>query len=119
MAFCRNCGNELNDGAKFCPKCGSKTDNGYVAQQQAYQPPQEPVYETDEYEELKIWEKVICFLVPLCGFILFINNWREEALKAESALKYAFWGTVASTVFSLIMYWEGYCRLGQIITGKY
>jgi len=23
MAFCGNCGNELKDGAKFCPKCGS------------------------------------------------------------------------------------------------
>lgn len=25
--FCRNCGNELEDGAKFCDKCGSATDN--------------------------------------------------------------------------------------------
>lgn len=23
MAFCRNCGTELSDGAKFCPKCGT------------------------------------------------------------------------------------------------
>ena len=22
MAFCGNCGTQLNDGAKFCPKCG-------------------------------------------------------------------------------------------------
>lgn len=35
MAFCKNCGNKLDDGAKFCPKCGSPTDstqpNGNVA----------------------------------------------------------------------------------------
>lgn len=23
MAFCKNCGNELREGAKFCPKCGN------------------------------------------------------------------------------------------------
>ena len=25
MAFCVNCGNELKDGANFCPKCGFST----------------------------------------------------------------------------------------------
>lgn len=24
MAYCSNCGNRLSDGAKFCPKCGTK-----------------------------------------------------------------------------------------------
>jgi uncharacterized membrane protein YvbJ len=24
MAFCQNCGNELNDGDAFCPECGAK-----------------------------------------------------------------------------------------------
>ncbi len=34
--FCQKCGNELNDGAAFCPKCGTKiggeeqTNNAYV-----------------------------------------------------------------------------------------
>lgn len=23
MAYCKNCGNELREGAKFCPKCGN------------------------------------------------------------------------------------------------
>ena len=23
MPFCSNCGNEINDNAKFCPKCGT------------------------------------------------------------------------------------------------
>jgi hypothetical protein len=26
MAFCSNCGNKLDDGAKFCPKCGTPID---------------------------------------------------------------------------------------------
>lgn len=24
--FCENCGNELNEGQKFCPKCGHKLE---------------------------------------------------------------------------------------------
>ena len=23
MVFCKNCGNKLEDGTKFCPKCGN------------------------------------------------------------------------------------------------
>ena len=23
MAFCSNCGNKLEDGARFCPRCGA------------------------------------------------------------------------------------------------
>jgi hypothetical protein len=33
MAFCGNCGNELREGAKFCPKCGTDV-NGYQDQQE-------------------------------------------------------------------------------------
>lgn len=36
--FCGNCGNELREGAKFCPKCGAMTR---LARQQE-QPPAEP-----------------------------------------------------------------------------
>lgn len=26
--ICKKCGNQLNDGAQFCPRCGQKTENG-------------------------------------------------------------------------------------------
>ena len=39
MAFCRNCGNQLNDGIKFCPKCGQAVV-GVNQQQVSQQPPQ-------------------------------------------------------------------------------
>jgi RNA polymerase subunit RPABC4/transcription elongation factor Spt4 len=26
MAFCQKCGNQVSDGAGFCPACGTKTD---------------------------------------------------------------------------------------------
>jgi len=30
MAFCNNCGHELEDGVKFCSNCGASTENGMV-----------------------------------------------------------------------------------------
>ena len=29
MAFCKNCGNKLEDGTKFCPKCGNPTGGSW------------------------------------------------------------------------------------------
>ncbi len=37
MAFCNNCGNQINDGAKFCPKCGQIIEG--TPQQQGNQQP--------------------------------------------------------------------------------
>ena len=33
MAFCKNCGVEINEGTAFCPNCGTKQDNVNVASQ--------------------------------------------------------------------------------------
>lgn len=27
MPFCSNCGQQINDGAKFCPSCGTAVSN--------------------------------------------------------------------------------------------
>ena len=35
MAFCINCGNELEDGVKFCPNCGTPTDGNVSSSTQA------------------------------------------------------------------------------------
>ena len=32
MPFCTNCGEKLNDGAKFCPSCGTKIESKPVEQ---------------------------------------------------------------------------------------
>ena len=31
MAFCGRCGNELREGANFCPKCGTPVGSTIVA----------------------------------------------------------------------------------------
>ncbi|HWS30281.1 MAG TPA: zinc-ribbon domain-containing protein [Clostridia bacterium] len=36
MAFCNNCGAEVNGGAKFCPSCGATVNNAAPQQNAAY-----------------------------------------------------------------------------------
>ena len=50
MAFCGNCGTQVNEGVKFCPACGGTVTSGQATppplqyQQQPYQQPyQQPV----------------------------------------------------------------------------
>ncbi len=40
MAFCRNCGNQVPDGAEFCANCGTPVENAQQAPQQPVQPVQ-------------------------------------------------------------------------------
>lgn len=41
MAFCSNCGEKLNDGAKFCPKCGKGIGDQMIVYVQS---PQQDIY---------------------------------------------------------------------------
>lgn len=57
--FCTYCGAQMNEGAKFCPKCGTATGSGEVANQQeqqvqqgTLQQPVQPQVQTGEYSEL-------------------------------------------------------------------
>lgn len=58
--FCGNCGNELREGARFCPKCGAITRLGRQQNQPSAEPEQamppvipepEPVIETEPAQE--------------------------------------------------------------------
>ncbi len=46
MAFCKNCGNPISDGAAFCANCGSPVDNTQQPAQNTQQAPQQPVQPT-------------------------------------------------------------------------
>lgn len=49
MAFCRNCGNQVSDGIKFCPKCGQAVDG--TSQQQVYQQPNQAYQQQQVYQQ--------------------------------------------------------------------
>ena len=52
MAFCSKCGTQINDGAKFCPKCGQPTNA--ASQQQVYQ--QQYVAQPQEKEHSRMYK---------------------------------------------------------------
>ncbi len=59
MAFCNNCGAQLAEGAKFCPKCGTPT--GVAAAPKPEQPVQQPaqpvVEEPVQPQPQQTWEQ--------------------------------------------------------------
>lgn len=57
MAFCGNCGAQLNDGDKFCPKCGNAIDELSSDSQQEF----------DEEQKATInqWKKIAKYAILL------------------------------------------------------
>ena len=52
MAFCGTCGNQIEEGVKFCPACGAALQ---VANPETVQPePQQPVQPEPTAEELSL-----------------------------------------------------------------
>ena len=53
MAFCGNCGSQINDGARFCPTCGAVQSSEAPGQQQAAQAqPAGPRSDEEKYRYL-------------------------------------------------------------------
>lgn len=46
--YCKDCGNELSEGAKFCGKCGAQVDAGNVYRVSLEVAPTSPTYVTPE-----------------------------------------------------------------------
>lgn len=86
MAFCKNCGAEIDDRAVICPKCG-------VAQQTA--PAVPPVVDSGSFG----WA-VLGFCIPLVGLILFLV-WKDT--KPLSGKK-AGVGALVAVILSVVVY---------------
>ena len=99
MAFCSNCGNELKDGVKFCPKCGTKTNVAPAPVEYSSDD------EEEEYEELGIGWKILIFLIFPVGFGVYNSNWENQPYKAHSAIVWTIWGWLASLALQLYFYY--------------
>ena len=93
MAFCRNCGNQLADGAGFCPNCGSAqnaTSNQYMAPAPA--------------DNGGFWWGALGCCVPIVGLILFLV-WKDTKPKtAKSAGKGALISVILGVVFYVLSF---------------
>lgn len=107
MAFCKNCGVEINEGTAFCPNCGTKQDNVNVASQ-----PQNGVNATPQPQYTSQpqavdnggfgWGLLGC-CIPIVGLVLFLV-WKENKPKtAKAAGVGAIVGVVLCVIYYLLM----------------
>ena len=78
MAYCKNCGTKLDDGAKFCPKCGNPIE-GVIQVQQSV----DSSSEQEPHKRMGCLKKgLIIFLV--LGFIGFLSEKCNGSDKKEA-----------------------------------
>ncbi len=83
MAFCKNCGEQIDDKAVICPKCGVSQQNTAVG--------------VDNGGFL--WG-LLGFCVPIVGLILFLV-WKDTKPKSSKA---AGIGALVSVILSILIY---------------
>lgn len=94
MAFCKNCGAEIDDNAVVCPKCG-------VAQKDLDKP-------TDTEDNGGFGWGLLGCCIPLVGLILFLV-WKDTKPKTSKAAGIgAIVGVVIGIVFYIIIIAAGY-----------
>lgn len=97
MAYCTNCGKEINENAPVCVNCGAE------------QPQQTPVYSQDYTQTTQpekpadkggfLWGLLGC-CIPIAGLILFLV-WKDTKPKTAKA---AGIGALVSVIISVVYY---------------
>ena len=92
MAFCSNCGTQIEEGVNFCPKCGQNV-GAAAPQQQVNQPQPQYVEEEEEVEEKKsftyrMWHNkwswiAAAIIVLIIGAIYGFNYWRASESREQ------------------------------------
>lgn len=84
MAFCKNCGSQIDDRAVICPACGVAQNNAPAAQQ----------------DKGGFWWGALGCCIPLVGLILFLT-WKDTKPKTAKA---AGIGALVSVGLSVVYY---------------
>lgn len=102
MAYCRHCGNQLDERAYVCLKCG---------------------YAVEDTKPMNTDDKksggfaFLCFLFPIVGLILYLVWKDDKPLKAKSCAKGAIIGVVAYVVLSILSVVLTFLGLGLFAVG--
>lgn len=84
--YCKNCGEEIDDRAVVCIKCGVPTEIHPV---------------NDEFSEISIAAIICAFFVPLAGFILGLIGMQNAKNQKSKSLAMA--GMIVGLVIMLII----------------
>ncbi len=99
MAFCGKCGTQIEDGVKFCPKCGQPTGNADDIQHQAEY---KPFNDQEDDDTTKTWHKVVCVLFWPIGLIMtIVAFFQKRSGKAKSLLIYTIIGIALGIVINV------------------
>lgn len=122
--FCKSCGQQMDDFALACPKCGAASTTQAPPpppptqqyQPPAYQPPQyqapqyqAPVYQ-QPYQAQPVADvpsggmKLLSFCIPLVGLILYLTWKDQKPISAKAMGKAALIGFIVSFVLSIAYY---------------
>ena len=102
MAFCSECGKELNQGEVFCPNCGKRVEQAYASQQNnQYSQPQN--MNTSNQDIPSIGLNILSFFVPLVGLILYVVNVDSKPVMAKAIGKWALIGFIVGIVGSVLL----------------
>lgn len=109
MAYCTNCGNEINENAPVCANCGTAQP-----QAQGYSQPQDYSYVQSEQPEVVdkggfLWGLLGC-CVPVVGLILFLV-WKDTKPKTS---KSAGIGALVG-VISVVLIYVLFIVLGVVV----
>ena len=116
MAFCSNCGAQMNDGATFCEQCGAQNANAQNAQNTQGVPPVAPVSadsadHTAEFDPKDISDnKVIAmstYLLGIVGIIIALlaaHDSKYAAFHSRQSLKLTLVSTLL-VIVALILCW--------------
>lgn len=97
MKYCSHCGQQLNDNAIICPKCGCAVSAlGLALKEKRY-------YSAASYDEPSTGMWFLGFLLPLVGLICFLVEKDDRPQRANSAGTGALVGFLLSLIVSGVM----------------
>lgn len=82
--YCRNCGAQINDGAKFCESCGASQFTEQTAapdQIQEKQPTKQPKKTIKMQKKQKYSCFAVCAILLISFIVLFIIAWHQTPIK--------------------------------------
>ncbi len=82
MAYCTNCGTQLEEGSQHCPFCGTPVSQAAAGSSYSYSAQQTPTKQSNDTGNMLYGVLGCC--VPLVGLILFLV-WKDTQPKDAKA----------------------------------
>lgn len=83
--YCTSCGNQMMQGAEFCPSCGVKTSNKV-----------EKAFNVEDRSSFGF--NLLSFFIPIVGLILYFGFKEKTPIKAKGVLTWGIIGFVVNII---------------------